>query len=758
MEWLIREEGFDKSKIELNGNKYLIGNGYMGYRGTMEEYTSEQLVACNLSGLYDKVGEKWREPVNTPNAAVTRFFCNGELMSVLSSKFTKHEQSLDIRNAVHRRKTEFITSEGIRIEVYSERFLSISNHHLMCMKYTFKASADCDFMIETGIDGEVWDINGPHLEKFKSSIQEYNLLLEAVTHEKNCCIAVGEIVERDFGEEITIPEGRSIYRRISGIAEAEKEYSIVKYISVFSGNDSVGHCEEAILESNKTALELGYDKLLTLNNNLWAQKWKVSDVIIEGDDYAQLALRYSIYHLMIIAPTHTDKASIPARGLSGQVYKGAIFWDTEIFMLPFFLHTNPQIARNLLKYRCNTLEGARKKAEEYGYRGAFYAWESQEDGNDACTYFNITDVFTGRPMRTYFRDKQIHISADVAYAIWQYYLHTGDESLLVEGGAEVIIECARFFYSYSYFNMDKNRYELLDVTGPDEYHERVNNNAYTNVMVKYTLEAALNVIELIRTKYQKEYEQLEAKLQFVQDIEKLSDMLQRLYVPSPDSATSIIQQFDGYNRLEDVTLKGLKARVLNPNEYFGGGNGIATTTKILKQADVVLVLNLFKDRYSTAVKRANWEYYEPITEHGSSLSACVYALVAAEINKIDWAYKYFIKTATIDLTGESKQYVGTLYIGGTHPASNGGAWMVAILGFAGVQTSHKQISINPRLPQEWTLMQFNLLHQNQRFEVKITKESITIKSNRNNSEQVYFNIAGRRSLCRPGEENEFFYT
>lgn len=757
MEWFIKESGFDKDKIELNGNKFLIGNGYMGYRGTMEEFSKEQLVACNLSDLYDKVGDKWREPVNAPNGLFTRLYCNGELLSVLSSDIECHEQELNIRNSTHRRYTKFITSGGIIIEVKAERFLSLYNLHLICMRYSFKASEQCDILIETGIDGQVWDINGPHLINIETYEQKENCILHAITNENKKSLAVAERIEINFGNGVYNGNSYNSFREISLKIEDEKEYTFVKYVSVFKDRDEVEDCVNAAIDSNMSAANLGYDKLLEVNKELWDQRWNDVDVQIEGDDYSQLALRYSIYHLMIIAPTHTDKTSIPARGLSGQVYKGAIFWDTEIFMLPFFLNTKPEIARNLLMYRYNTLDGARRKAADYGYRGAFYAWESQDTGDDACTYFNVTDVFTGRPMRTYFRDKQVHISADVAYAIWQYYLATGDESLLVEGGAETIIECARFFYSYAYFNMDKNRYEILDVTGPDEYHERVNNNAYTSIMVKYTLEAALATINLLKTKYEKEYINLNLAISFEREINNFKDMFERLYIPSPDKETNIIEQFDGYERLENINLEKLKERIIDPNEYLGGGNGLATTTKILKQADVVLALNLFKDRYSEEVKRSNWEYYEPQTEHGSSLSACVYALLAADLDKVDWAYKYFLKTATIDLTGDSKQYVGTLYIGGTHPASNGGAWMAAVLGFGGVKAREGKITLNPKLPEGWTSLKFRVVHYGQKYSAKITKNQITIKADDINKKDNEFIINGEKVICNPGQIVEISY-
>jgi kojibiose phosphorylase/nigerose phosphorylase len=186
--------------------------------------------------------------------------------------------------------------------------------------------------------------------------------------------------------------------------------------------------------------------------------------------------------------------SIAARGLSGQTYKGAIFWDTEMFIMPFFMFTEPEVARTLLKYRIDTLEGAKKKAVQYGFQGAFYAWESQEGGIDACTDYNVTDVFTGRPMRTYFKDKQVHISSAIVYAMMSYIDYTKDESILKEGGAQVVIECAKFYYSLLLKRAGEKRYEIHDVIGPDEYHERVNNNGYTNRMAKLCFDTAFAVV------------------------------------------------------------------------------------------------------------------------------------------------------------------------------------------------------------------------------------------------------------------------
>jgi trehalose/maltose hydrolase-like predicted phosphorylase len=228
-------------------------------------------------------------------------------------------------------------------------------------------------------------------------------------------------------------------------------------------------------------------------------------------------------------------------------------------------------------------------------------------------------------------------------------------------------------------------------------------------------------------------------------------MLASLYVPLPDPATGVIEQFDRYYTLEDISVPALKERMLNKHEYLGGGNGLATTTRVLKQADVVLMLHLFKDRFSREIKQANWQYYEPRTEHGSSLSPCVYALVASDIGSPDWAYPYFMRTATIDLTGDSKQYVGDLYIGGTHPAANGGAWMAAILGFAGVHCgADGVVAIAPALPRQWSAIGFVLKLRGDTYRIRITAGSVEVQAQEDNKAAGHFHVGGQTVVCAPG--------
>ncbi|MEK3759271.1 glycosyl hydrolase family 65 protein [Paenibacillus sp. FSL P4-0338] len=762
MDWTVSEHSFEPWRITANGNKYMTGNGYMGFRGVLEEFGKEQLAAVTLAGVYDRAGEKWREPVNAPNGLYTLITSDGIKLSVLEIEPLEHTQRLDLRSAVHRRETVFGVREGGRLTLTAERFASMDQLHLLAARWTLHCTADCRIEITTGIDGAVWDINGSHLLEQQSRSAGGGLLSTAVTGELGLPVAVAELTEFSLAEQGTVMDidiitdmGRAL-RHISFDAKAGETYEWYKYAAVFTGLDAEdgtgeGSPDDWAVQTVQAAAATGYAGLLEAHRCKWAERWSRSDCVIEGDEEAQFALRYSMYQLLIIAPTKSEKVSIPARGLSGQVYKGAVFWDTEMFMLPFFLHSDPGIARNLMMYRIHTLDGARRKAAEYGYLGAFYAWESQDTGDDACTLFNVNDVFTGRPMRTYFRDKQIHISADVVHGIWQYVTFTGDDSILADGGAEVIWECARFFYSYAHYNPVKRRYELLDVTGPDEYHERVNNNAFTSAMVQETLKIALRTAERLQDKYPAVYNGLAEPYSDGPFLDEFTAMLAQLYVPQPDPDTLVIEQFDRYLQLEDVSLAELKARVIHPNEYWGGGNGLAATTRILKQADVVLMLHLFKSRFSREVKQANWEFYEPRTEHGSSLSACIYALAATDIGLPDWGYPYFMRTATVDLTGESKQYVGDLYIGGTHPAANGGAWMAAVLGFAGVRFDGQIVTLKPSLPETWSSIELPVILRGGSFRLQIGREEITVTAAPGNSESISFAGFGSEAVpCPPG--------
>lgn len=727
--WIFSENGYDTERIIDNGNAFLLANGYMGCRGTLEEHTKHELAGINLAGVYDKFREKWRETVNAPNPLYGTIRIKGSEGPLCCDKALSHMQSLDLRHGVGSRRTVYAAGQGT-LCFSAERFVSMDSFHLMASRWEISADTACDIEICTGIDADVFDCNGPHLFDIQLAENDNALTACARTGESGIEVCTAERMSFN-GTGSVLQSGAKLLHCVSVTLAAGERFVIEKFAAVFTSKD----CNAPLNAAKQLvgdAQNEGYANLLKKHIMRWEKLWQHSEVCIKGDTEAQRALNFSLYHLHSIAPRHGKALSIPARGLSGQTYKGAVFWDTEIFMLPFFLFTEPQVARSFLEYRIAGLKGAKEKAKEYGFEGAFFAWESQEEGAEACTDYNVTDVFTNRLQRTYFRDKQIHISGDIAYALWEYVLVTGDTSLLLEGGMELLIECARFYRSRACMRVGTDTIEYHDVIGPDEYHERVNNNAFTNRIAKHTFDITVKAYDLLLHADPKAGKALCEKLFKKGEQEEFAKLRNCVCLQQPKvsglNTSGVVEQFDGYFALEDCSVDNVRGRLLHPNEYWGGANGVAAYTQVIKQADIITIMQLFPDDFSGETIRRSWLYYMPRTEHGSSLSSCMYALTACRIGLPDEAYPLFMKTASIDMEGGGKKFAGGIYIGGTHPAATGGAWMTTVYGFAGFALSGGKPAVNPRLPAGWESISFRLQLDGRCQEVCVTRDTVEIRS------------------------------
>ena len=711
--WLLQKNGWDAHDAASDGNRFLCANGYMGLRGVPEEAGSALFPAITLAGVYDQFQDRWREPVNAPRGLFIQLCFNGQPLIVGETAPDRHSTELDCRHGIYRRETDFGP-----VLIRSQRFASMADCHLLADQYQVRMQQDGDLILQAGISTDIWDINGPHLTDFLLQAGE-TLTAQGVTGEKKITVATAQEAAVDFeANESLRRDGSGVFHVFRSSVRAGEMLTLSAFFAVYTSLDGPD-AADAARACCRRARAAGFSACLQAHKAAWDGIWARSAVTLEGDDAAALALHASQYHLNAIAPRHAGSMSIPARGLSGQTYKGAIFWDSEIFFFPMFVYTQPEIARSLLRYRIETLPGALKKAAEYGCRGAFYAWESQEGGEEGCTNFNVVDVFTHRPVRTYFRDKQIHISGDIAYALRSYYNITGDRSLLEAGGARVILECARFYLSRANGHVDSETVDFADVIGPDEYHERVTNNAFTNQMIRHCLESAL-LLKDIFSDQPAWFNALLRDLRYEKDWALLANVCQR--IAPPKEQNGVIEQFDGYFDLEDCTLDTVRSRLMDPREYWGGDHGVAGTTRIIKQADVIAMMALFPTQFTDRQVAANWAYYEPRTEHGSSLSACMYALTACRIGKMEEAWQLFLKTAQIDVLGGGKQWAGEIYIGGTHPASNGGAWMIAALGFAGLRMQNGRIEIHPNLPRQLQRLRFPITVDGEPWTVEVTRE------------------------------------
>ncbi len=713
--YILQETGYDPTAVLEDGNKFLLGNGRLGYRGTLEEEGKDSKVALNVVGTYDRHGDAWRESLNAPNPFKEVLFFKDKEISVKTSSPISHKRLLNLHQGLLSRRTVF--PEAV---ILTERFVDKINPDCLSLRLVVVARQPGLFSLESTMDTDIWDINGPHLT---------TLVLN--TNPGGGVSYLGKTNEGAYLAESVLINSRTLGKPLRRAKEAGWRFDVElrpkERIEITVSSAVLFSQEPAVIDQSKKVL-LNY-----LKNSFkirkqkqvkaWEQTWAASDVEIYGSHEADFALTYSIYQLLSLAPTKYI-TSIPARGLSGQTYKGAVFWDTEMFMLPFFLMTDITVATNLVRYRINTLPGALRKAKRFGYQGAFFAWESQETGDEACSLYNVSDAVTGKPIRTYFADKQIHVSGDVAWGLLSLYDVTKDDRFMLDGGLELLFRVAEFYVSYSTKGKD-GLFHLDDVIGPDEYHERVNDNAFTNILVERVLKKTVVLASKMKKSYPKEYDVICSKVSPFSP-SRIPLFLQQLYVPKPRE-DGVIEQFAGYYQKENVSLSTIRSRLKTPNEYWGGEHGVAASTQIIKQADVVTALSLFPNAFPLWVKKANFDFYEPRTEHGSSLSACMHSLLASAIGDLETAYRFFINSASLDLIGGGKQYAGGIYIGGIHPAASGGAYLSVVWGFAGLRRQQKHIRFSPHLPKNLKRLRLRFVEDGILKEARIGHRKVTIR-------------------------------
>ncbi|MGB5822074.1 MAG: glycosyl hydrolase family 65 protein [Saonia sp.] len=752
--WEIIENSFSEEQLVTTGSNFMIGNGYLGYRGTFEEWEAKDYVACVVTDTWDQAkGSRWSELCNVPNGLFTQLFVADEMLSVFSGDTPHYYRALNMRYGLNQRKVTWKSPKGKSVELDIEKFASHANHHLLVMNYRFKAAQKGTYRLVTGIDGKVWSINGEHFKSY-TALEEGDLLgMKMLTGELGTEVVVMEGITIKGGEPSKsniLKEDKRLLRELIFELNEGEWITLEKVVSITHSNEVqdplLTACEEV-----KNGIDKGYESIKSEHQDYWDNFWSISDIQIGGNLEAQVLARFNIYQAFIATPTH-DNLPIGARGLSCQVYQGAAFWDQETFNLKMFIYTHPEIARNLVAYRHDTLEGAKRKAKKLGYYGAFYAWTSGKTGDELFPDYFFIDVLTGRKIRNHFNCWQIHISPDVVYGIWSYYEATHDWDFMLKCGAEVLFEVAQFLVSRVHFKKDKNRYEIIRVLGPDEYHENVDNNTYTNYLSRYSLEKACMVYEKMASNDPERLTELIQSIGISRDtLENWKEIAEFIYIPEPNPKNKVIEQFDGYFQLEDVGPDEVRKRLIDPGEYWGWPNGVAVATQVLKQADVIQLLALM-DGFPKEVLTANYEYYEPRTEHGSSLSPSVHALVAVKAGHEDEAYRYYMESSTIDLYNASKKVLsGGSFLGGIHTAAAGGVWLIIVEGFAGFEVTQDGIKFSPSLPKAWESLAFNLNVKECLLEIKITADSIIVDSDQKNDKSIKVYLNNKAEVIEPGK-------
>ena len=753
--WEIREGRFNEELLVTNGSNYMTGNGYLGYRGTFPEWTREQYVGCTVVDTYDNADGKWTELSTVPNALYTSFQVDGQAVTALGTELDDYSRELNYRYGFHTRSMQWRSSRDTHVTLADERFASYGNIHLIPTRHHFTVRSACTVRMTTGIDGEVWSLNGEHFSRYEPFEEGDGLFVRTVTQERGTEVVVGEAINFLEGtpKSSRIETGeRSIMRVYEFDLDHGESIVFEKYMVVYSSND-LPEPQESARTDLRSALERGFDALLAEHQSVWDLMWDRSGIEIEGDRKAQALLRYNLYHNIIATPAHADHLPIGARGLSCQAYQGSAFWDQEIFNLPMFLYTRPEVARSLLIYRYKTLDGARKKARDLGYYGAFYAWVSADTGEEVCPSYFFKDVLTGRDIHNHFNSWQIHVSPDIAYTVWRYYTVTADFDFLRDYGAEILFEVAQFLVSRAHFKKDKKRYEFIRLLGPDEYHENVDNNFFTAYQARHAVDVAVQAYELLQAEAPEALGAIEKRVRV--HVDAWREMADLIYVKEPGEAPDapndqVIEQFDGFFALEDIDPKSLAERLIDPGEYWGWPNGIAVETQVSKQADVTQTFVLHPTAFDREVMAANVAYYEPRTQHGSSLSPSVYGIVGSWIGHDDIAYDYFIRSCTVDLFNTNKAVSGGTFIGGIHTAACGVAWQIVTAGFLGMVVEGAELSFTPRLPAGWQSVSFSMEVRGARIHVVVRRDAVHCTSAGESAATLRIRANGAAEDLAPG--------
>ncbi|MDH6062353.1 beta-phosphoglucomutase [Umezakia ovalisporum] len=723
---ILIETELDPDQLHSKETVFTIGNGYLGTRGTFEEGYIRALPATFIHGVYDDVPIVYTELANCPDWLPLALSFNGHRFRCDYGEILGYERQLDLRQGLLSRSVRWRSPDGKTIDIYFERFASLADQHILGLRCQITpVDFDGTIEIQASINGYPENQGFNHWEAIDQGKTEQGIWLHSRT--RGSRIDIGMAARMVISGVKTALEAHTApgYPTLNAtfVATPQQTVTVEKIVTVFTSRDTL---QPVAAAQEKLAYLPDYSALLEASTQVWDKVWQYSDILIEGDSKAAFAVRYNLFQLLIAAPRHDEKVSIPAKTLSGFGYRGHVFWDTEIFILPFFTFTQPALARNLLTYRYHTLSGARRKAWHYGYKGAMYAWESAVTGDEVTPRWSLPSDFYGEDIRIWCRDHEIHISSDISYAVWYYWQATADDEWMQKFGVEIILDTAIFWGSRVEFNFEENRYEIRGVIGADEYHEFVHNNTFTNRMVQWHLEKAIIVDDWLRQSFPERAKELEDKLQLTPETKShWEDIAAKLWIPHHIS-TGLIEQFEGFFQLQDVNLNDYEPRTRSMQAILG----IEETNKlqVLKQPDVLMLLYLMRESadfpYNQKSLEANWDYYAPRTDitYGSSLGPAIHAILASDLGKSAEAYERFIQAAMVDLEDRRGNTAE-----GIHGANAGGIWQAVIFGFAGIQLTQSQPTANPHLPQGWTRLKFKLHWRGEWHDFDLRPKQITQK-------------------------------
>lgn len=707
-----RIESRDANDRSYRESIFSQGNGYMGTRGYRPDERGDHPAwrSTFLAGFYEYVRPRITDMVNQPDFSGIQFSLNGKDSEELTvSDFL---QSLDMRQNLVTWEYILTDENGHQIKVKQEKILSMADRHLAAIRISLTpVNWSGELKAYGGIDASVENLpiaddqmtENIEFVRMWSQIRTKAFpeggFLAAETNVSHRRIAMGYVI---CGEGVfeTDADAQRITTTIQAELEQGKTWSLEKRIAVASFRD--GNADDIVRGKVEELKNRCFDQLLTESAERWAKIWDDADIQITGNDEWQGAIRYNILQLVQAMPYGDPHASIGARGLTHGRYKGCYFWDTEIFMLPFFAYTQPDAARTLLEYRYNILPDALASAKGFSTKGARYSWMSSDTGFEQCESWDTGCC-------------EIHITADIAHAIGRYWEQTGDDAFLKDCGTEILLQTARYWVDRFTYSPAEDCYHLLFVKGPDEYCGVTLDDFYTVGLAKDNLELAIKAVAWMRQNYPNFWEVLAKKVDFKDSEAKKWKEIASKVVLRFDPETKLWKQDATFDLLEPLDIQVYKDD--DVPLYHKIGFDRLQRYQVLKQPAVLMHMALCPEKYSKEEIEAAWNYYEPKTLHDSTLSFGIHALLAARLDRGEEAVRYFEKSLFLDLKNVMKNTAKE----GIHTASLGATWQALVLGFGGLTMINGALAIDYHLPKDIEQMRYKVFYKGKKYQVTLQK-------------------------------------
>lgn len=735
--WIISDNDFNTRYFGKTEAIMALGNGYLGLRSVHEEDYFQQTRNLFVSGTFNKASiEEVSELPNLPDLTNMNFWIDGKRFTLETGTITDYSKTLNMKTGELRRSFTWVNPEGKSLDFSFQRFVSANDLHVMGMKITIKMNADLKLSMQSGINGQLTNSGAMHLtEGIKRVYDDEILHYQTSTIESQISFWLNTVHRITLNNQVSgfttrkDIDRRKISMNCEGSFHAGDTLVIEKLSTVHTSRDleSAGNSSEGMLQSSLEAIRSlktnGYEQFFRKSVESWKQYWNEVSILIDSkDEYDQLAIRFAQYHLKVMTPAHDARMGIGAKGLSGEGYKGHSFWDTELFILPYYYTTLPEVAKSLLIYRYHGLKGARAKAKEYGYEGAMYPWEAAwiDDGEVTPIWGGI-DIVSGEATKIWSGFIEQHITSDIVYAIWSYYRMTGDREFMECYGYEIIFETAIFWSSRFEWNKNEKRYEIRNVIGPDEYKEHIDNNAFTNYMAKFNIDLALTYYDSMAREKPVLLKKLEGITGFGSRVDQITERVAKLYLPVPNE-DGVLPQDDTYLSKEVIDLRAYKAQENVGSLFLDYNLEQVNEIQISKQADVMILFYLLESIFSKTIKIANWNYYEPKTLHDSSLSLSTHSIIASDIHDYERAYQLYRQATAIDLGPNMKTSDH-----GIHAASLGGIWQCVVNGFAGIRLVENHLRIEPNLPKNWRSLQVPVVFKGVKTVVRVLEDKLELQ-------------------------------